>query len=63
MAANPALSLQVQLTEDQDPDQVTVDLSSFVEFDNEMNHRLEQLVDQWSHFAAPRATRQNPRLT
>ncbi len=57
MSANLPVPLQVQLTKEDGPGRLVVELAPFVKFDHEMNLRLKQLVDRWSHLAAPRATR------
>lgn len=51
-------SLQLVLTGDETKDRIVVDMDAFLEFSFDITENLQNMVDDWSHFASPQATRQ-----
>jgi len=49
--------LQLLLTDELSAGRMTVDLEPFLEFDIDMNHRLQMLEDRWADAVTPRSRR------
>ena len=41
---------------------ITVPLDAFLDYDEEMNVAIEELLAQWSHYAAPAAQSRSDRI-
>lgn len=57
--SSPAAPLRFFLGEDDFDGEVTVTLESFLLFDNEMTHGLDNLERRWSDWATPNSTRRD----
>ncbi len=50
-------TISLQLSENDNLGPITVEVETYERFENSFELRLEQLVEQWKHLAAPNANR------